>query len=74
MPVNDQDDLASLAVLDQTLDEVEEQRSGETLIKARKRSVPVFETAAIMFVLKRLLPVPLVTGVCPTGAHVRPAV
>src|SRR4051794_4144138 len=40
--------------------------------KTRKRSVPVLEIAAIMLALKRL-PVPLVTGVWPIGAHVRPA-
>ena len=41
--------------------------------QSRNLSVPVLEIAAIMFALKRL-PVPLVTGVLPTGAHVRPAV
>jgi hypothetical protein len=41
--------------------------------KSRKRSVPVFEIVAIMFARKRS-PVALVIGVCPTGAHVRPAV
>ncbi len=41
--------------------------------KTRKRSVPVLEIAAIMLALKRL-PVALVTGVRPTGAHVRPSV
>jgi hypothetical protein len=33
--------------------------------------VPLLEIAAITFVLKRF-PVPLTTGVCPTGAHDRP--
>src|SRR4051794_4757800 len=40
--------------------------------KTRKRSVPVLEMAAIMLAVKRL-PVPVVTGVWPIGAQVRPA-
>jgi hypothetical protein len=41
-------------------------------VKRRNRSIPALETALIMLARNRL-PVPLMTGVWPTGAQDRPA-
>jgi hypothetical protein len=41
-------------------------------VNRRNRRIPALEMTLSMLTRKRL-PVPLMTGVCPTGAHERPA-
>src|SRR5215207_2509812 len=72
MAVHDQVDLPAGAIAQQPTQEGNEHRPGERPDKRRNRSIPALETALSMLTRNRL-PVPLMTGVWPTGAHDRPA-
>jgi hypothetical protein len=72
MAVHDQMHLPAAAVAQQPAQEVDEHRCREHPVNKRNRSRPALEIALGMLTRKRL-PVPLMTGVWPTGAHERPA-
>jgi hypothetical protein len=72
MPVNNQVHLPPDQLPQQPAQEVDEHRAGQRPENSRNRSSPPSEIALIMFTRNRL-PVRLMTGVWPTGAHDCPA-
>jgi hypothetical protein len=72
MAIHDQVDLPSTAIAQQPAEEVDEHRPLKDPVNSRNRNLPALEIALSMLTPNRL-PVRLITGVCPIGAHDRPA-